>query len=263
MQPRVLAPLLLLLAIACGGGAASTPGGKAAPGVPGVREGGVYEVFDAAGRAFVALGEAHRTPNSAGAPIVIAQGAAVEIAEERALGVLLEVTVVGAHGTCMTRASSRVMLGRYDASNARWLDALELEGCSGQPALPRIALIGVAEQARWISPQEAMFVDGEAIRAAQFLEPNLGTGHVLRRYQFVGSDVLLERESQPMQGGTALRLMRGQDVLATYPDAAVVGAVSLVDRLLIVLDSDGLTVVEVVGRRAVTLLSKRGARPVD
>jgi hypothetical protein len=256
MLIRSLAALSLSLWTACGGGAVTTSGGKPAAGVSGVRAGGVYEVLDAAGRAFVQLGEARRTPNRAGAPIVIAQGTAVEIADERPLGSRLDVTVVDARATCVTRASSRLLIGRYRSGSASWVDALELEGCAGNPGLPRVALIGAAEQARWIAPQETVFIDGERARAAEFVS-ELDGRDVLRRSQFSGSEIVLEGR------GRTLRLMRGKQVLASYPDAAVAGAIALVDRLLFVLDGDGLMVVEITGGRAVTLLSQSGAPRVD
>jgi hypothetical protein len=251
MLARLLAALWLLLTAACAGGAASTAAEPSAPGVAGVRAGGVYEVLDAAGRAFVVLGEARRTPERLGAPVVIAQGVAVEVAEQRALGEPLDVTVVDARGTCVTRAGARLLLGRYQGGSASWLDALELEGCVGNPALPRVALIGSVEQARWLEPQEAVFVDGVLARAAEFVAEGEGR-EVLRRYEFSGSEIVLE------QSAGTLRLLRGKRVVASYPELAVAGAVTLVDRLLVVLDGGGLTVVELVGGRAVTLLSRRG-----
>jgi hypothetical protein len=58
-------------------------------------------------------------------------------------------------------------------------------------------------------------------------------------------------------------MLRGKHLLATYPGATVAGAVGLVERLLIVLDADGLTVLEIVGDQPVTLLSPLGVPRVD
>src|SRR5690606_24903179 len=115
--------------------------------------GSVYEVMDAAGRVLVPLGEAQRSPERRGAPTVIAQGVAVEFADETALAELVEFTVVDGRGTCVTRAKSRLLVGRHERSSARWIDAYELDGCGGDSSTPRVALAGASAEARWIPAQ--------------------------------------------------------------------------------------------------------------
>ncbi len=265
MLVKSLAGVCGLALMACAsGGSSSAQSAKAAGGIEGVREGGVYEVLDASGRAFVPLGEAHRTPARRGPPTVVSQGVAVEFADERKLDEPPEITVVDSMGTCVTRASSRLLIGRYEGNAARWLDAVELDGCTGDPALKRLALIGAASAARWISPQEAVFVDGQLTQAAELLEGQLDGKKILRQYHFPGSDLVLESEYvAPSENGVPLRMMRGKHLLATYPGASVAGAVDLVERLLIVLDGGGLIVVEIVGDQPVTLLSPPAAPRVD
>lgn len=224
-----------------------------------VGEGSVHEVIDAAGRAFVALGEAHHAPEKRGAPTVIRKGVAVEFADERSVKEELPFTVVDAQGTCVTRAKARLMLGRHENEDARWLEAVELEGCRGDPALRRVAFAGAASAAQWINAQEAVYVDGELVQSSEFLEGEVDGKKVLRQFHVPGTDYVFELEYvAPPRGKIPLRMLRGKHLIETYPGATVAGAIGLVDRLLVVLDGGGTTVIEVVGDRAVTLLAPPG-----
>ena len=225
-------------------------------------EGGVFPVLDAAGRTLLPLGEARRSPKTRGSPTVIAAGVAVEFADEHELSEKSEFTVVDAAGTCVTRAKSRLLIGRHEADAAHWTEGIELEGCRGDPSQARLAIAGAAAAARWIHPQEATFIDGELATGSQFLDRELDGKKVVRQYQFAGLDVVLETEYvAPARGVVPLKLMRGKQVLATFPGARVAGGVGLVDRLLIVLQGRGLTVVELVDGEAMTLLSPDSPAP--
>lgn len=225
----------------------------------------VYPVLDAAGRTFVPLGTARRAPERRGAPTVLSHDVAVEFADEQPLSDERTFTVVDARGTCVTRAKARLVIGRHERDDARWIEALELEGCGGDPSAQRLAVAGAAAAARWIHPQEAVFVDGELMPGSQLLEQQVEGKSVVHQYQFPGVDLVFESQYvAPPKRAVPLRMLRGKQVLATYPGATVKGGVGLVERLLIVLDGPGLTVVELVGSEAVTLLSPEiASRPVD
>ncbi len=216
----------------------------------------VFEVLEATGKTYVMLGPASSPPETRSTPIVIGHGLALEISDERPIDTPLSFTVVGTRGSCTSSASTLVKI----SGGSAWIDAVKLDGCRGDPAEQRLALMGQVADARWLEPKETMTADGAPVPTSGFFEGSLDGKLIERKMSFTGLDLSFEQKfREPSEGPVATRVVANSKAVSSFY-ATLDGAVRAGQRwLFVVVTEDGER--SVLELRADTLLPRLGAAP--
>ncbi len=216
----------------------------------------VFEVLEATGKTYVMLGPASSPPETRSTPIVIGHGLALEISGERPIDTPLSFTVVGTRGACTSSASTLVKI----SGGSAWVDAVKLDGCRGDPAEQRLALMGQVTDARWLEPKETMTADGEPVPTSGFFEGSLDGKLIERKMTFTGLDLSFEQKyREPTEGPVATRVVANNKTISSFY-ATLDAAVRAGQRwLFVVANDDGER--SVLELRADTLLPRLGVAP--
>ncbi|HMR04495.1 MAG TPA: hypothetical protein PKA88_01940 [Polyangiaceae bacterium] len=251
MRPQIAAVLTLMLTACAAKKPAQTP-------APGPRPGAdaVFEVLEATGKSYVMLGPSSAPPTTRSNPVVIGHGLAIEINDAHPIDPPLSFTLVGTRGACSSTAATMVKI----SGGTGWVDAVELDGCRGDPAEQRLALMGQVPDARWMDASETMTADGEPIPTSGFFEGSLDGKLVEKTSKFTGLDLSFEQRFRPPNTGPiATRVVAGDKVVDSF-FANVDGAFRAGQRwLIVVVSEEGER--SVLELRADTLVPRLGKAP--